>query len=171
MNLLVVVDMQNDFIDGALGFDGADEIVPLIANKILEYKQNGDAVVFTLDTHTDDYLKSIEGQNLPIKHCIKGTLGHEIHPNLKELAKSCKIFEKPTFGSWELGEFVRGKCFEKIELVGIVSNICVISNAVVLKSASPNSRIIINAKMSASNDKSMQEKAYAVAKNLHIEVL
>jgi len=140
MKLFVVIDCQKDFIDGALGFDGAEKILPGIKAKIKEYKDRGDEVVYTLDTHTEDYLNTQEGKNLPVVHCVKGTEGHALAEELREDLSDCKCFEKPTFGSMDLANHIQQKEYESIELAGLVSNICVISNTVLAKAAAPEAR-------------------------------
>lgn len=169
-NLLIVIDMQNDFINGVLGFDKADLIIPKVIEKIKKYEENGDDIIFTLDTHQNDYLETVEGKNLPLKHCIKGTLGHEIHKSLKPFIKNHLILEKPTFGSFKLGEIIQNKNYKNIELCGLVSNICVISNAIIVKAASPCSEILVDAKTTTSNNLDMQNIAFNVMKNLHINI-
>ena len=169
--LLIVVDYQNDFVDGALGFDRAQQIEENIVNKIKEYQNRNDEIIFTLDTHYDDYMSSKEGENLPIPHCIKGTKGHEIYGKVNELAKNHLKIEKETFGSKELFKYLLDKEYESIELIGVVTNICVISNAVIVKSALPNTEIIVDASCSASNDEVIENKALDILKNLHIKVI
>lgn len=169
--LLIVVDYQNDFVDGALGFDRAQQIEENIVNKIKEYQNRNDEIIFTLDTHYDDYMSSKEGENLPIPHCIKGTKGHEIYGKVNELAKNYLKIEKETFGSKELFKYLLDKEYESIELIGVVTNICVISNAVIVKSALPNTEIIVDASCSASNDEVIENKALDILKNLHIKVI
>ena len=169
--LLIIVDYQNDFVDGALGFLKAKEIEDGICRRIQEYKKSGDDIVFTLDTHYDNYFDTVEGKHLPIKHCIKDTFGHEIHGEVKSYKEGCKIFLKETFPSSELLQYLLDKDYEEIELCGVVTNICVISNAVICKAAKPNSRIIVNSKISASNDEKMENLSYEVMKNLHIEII
>lgn len=169
-NLLVVVDFQNDFVNGSLGFKEAQTIEGEIIKKVQSYQRNGDDIIFTLDTHFDDYLETIEGKNLPIKHCIKGTYGHEIYGKLKEISKQFKKIEKYTFGSLELGNLIKDKNYKNIELVGLVSNICVFSNAIIAKSSSPNSNIFVDTIAVASPDTKMQEYAFKLLQNLHIKV-
>ena len=94
---LVVVDMQNDFVDGALGFEGADRIIPGIIDRISEYEKNEDEIVYTLDTHFEAYMDTQEGKNLPVPHCIKGTKGHELIEALEPYAKGQRTIEKYTF--------------------------------------------------------------------------
>ena len=114
--LLVVVDMQKDFVDGALGTKEAQAIVPAVEEKIKAYQAAGETVVFTLDTHGPDYPATQEGRRLPVPHCIKGTPGWELADTLKELAGT--RFEKGTFGSRELAEYVRDGGFSQAEVVG-----------------------------------------------------
>lgn len=169
--LLVVVDFQNDFVCGSLGFEKAKELEKVILEKINEYKD--DDIIFTLDTHEDDYLNTIEGEHLPIKHCIKGTSGHEIYGKIKEISKNYPCIEKETFASKELLHFIENKSFtyESIEICGLVSDICVISNAIIAKAASPKSKILVDSKATSSANLQMQEMAFKVMQNLHIEVI
>ena len=171
--LLVVVDMQKDFIDGALGFDGAEKIIPGIAELIASYKKNGDEVVYTLDTHHEDYSDTAEGRHLPVPHCIEGTEGHELCDELKEALKDCRCFYKTTFGSLELGKYIEGcgEYFGSIELCGLVSNICVLSNAVVCKAVSPDSEIIVNSSLTASMDETIHKECMDILKGIHVNVL
>ena len=170
--LLVVVDYQNDFVDGALGFKGADLIAPAIARLIKEFRANKDEVVFTYDTHDEDYLKTVEGKNLPVPHCLKGSDGWQLYPAVNKLLGDAKVFEKPGFGSKELGHYIESKNFDEIYLCGLVSDICVFSNAIVAKaSASPYTKIKIVREATSSFDLDMQEKAFDVLKHLHIEII
>lgn len=132
MKVLCVIDMQNDFIDGALGSKEAEAIVDNVKRKIELYRKNGDTVIFTRDTHTEDYMNTQEGKNLPVPHCIKGSFGWEISKKLD--TASDKIIDKPTFGSFELTDYISSLSdVEEIELVGLCTDICVISNAMLLK--------------------------------------
>lgn len=168
---LIVVDFQNDFIDGALGFDGASDITETIVAKIKDYKDRGHDVMFTVDTHKEDYMETEEGQNLPVIHCVEGTHGHLIQDDVKALIDTKdKQFIKYTFPSLELGTYLRDKDYDTIELCGLVSNICVISNAVIAKSALPNAHIKVDARATRSFDPDMHEKALDVMEGLHIEV-
>jgi nicotinamidase-related amidase len=169
---LIVVDYQNDFIDGALGFDDAINIKDSIISKIKHYHKNGDDVIFTKDTHNNDYLNSEEGRNLPVIHCVKGTIGHEIQTDVKSYMDQLDLlFEKDTFPSLELGIYLRDKEYEEIELCGLVSNICVLSNAVIAKSALPNAHIKVDALATKSFDKTLHEKALDIMEGLHVEVV
>lgn len=130
--LLVVVDMQVDFISGALGTKEAEAIVPAVIEKIAAF--DGD-VVYTRDTHGENYLATAEGKKLPVVHCVKGTAGWEIDPAVLAAGegKTAVIIDKPTFGSEELCDFAEQGGYEGIELVGLCTDICVISNALCLK--------------------------------------
>lgn len=170
--LLVVVDYQNDFVDGILGFAGAEKIAPRIASLINEFRSNGDEVVFTFDTHNADYMKTTEGQYLPAPHCLKGTAGWELYPEIAPLLKDSKTFEKPSFGSNELGHYIENHQFDEIYLCGLVSDICVFSNAIIAKSfASPYCKIKVVRDATSSFDLEMQEKSFDVLKHLHIEII
>lgn len=135
-NLLIVVDMQNDFVGGVLGSRKAQQILPAVNRKISE----AEAVIYTLDTHTEDYLSTQEGRNLPVVHCVKGTWGHALADGLL-VKEGSKQIEKPTFGSVELGSYVKelyeNGQIEAVELVGVCTDICVISNALLLKAYCP----------------------------------
>jgi nicotinamidase-related amidase len=169
---LIVVDFQNDFIDGALGFDNAIDIKDAIIAKIKLYKEHNDDVIYTKDTHLDNYMETEEGQNLPVIHCVEGTHGHRIQEDVEKLIDATdKQFVKYTFPSLDLGTYLRDKDYTVIELVGLVSNICVISNAVIAKSALPNAHIIVDAAATKSFDPVLHEKALDVMEGLHIEVI
>ena len=170
--LLVVVDYQNDFVDGALGFKGAELIAPKIAECINEFRANNDEVVFTYDTHDADYMNTVEGNNLPVPHCLKDSEGWQLYPLINDLLNDSKVFYKPGFGSKELGDYIAKNNFKEIYLVGLVSDICVFSNAIVAKaSASPYTKIKIVRDATSSFDLDMQEKAFDVLKHLHIEII
>lgn len=168
--LLIVVDYQNDFVDGALGFPGAEKLLPYIQNQIKDYAKNGDEVVFTRDIHAEEYLDLTEGKFLPIEHCIAGSDGAKFYGGLEEVSKEYRVFEKPTFGSAELFKFLLEKDYSEIRLLGLVSNICVLSNAVIAKAAQPETKIVVDSKGSSSFDLEMQQKGYDILRNLHIIV-
>ncbi len=170
--LLIVVDYQNDFIDGSLGFQQAKELSNGIENKILEYLNSSNDLIFTLDTHKEDYLSSLEGKNLPIKHCIEGSYGHEIYPSIKKYEnKALKIFKKETFPSLELANFLKDHPYDEVELCGLVSNICVLTNAIMVRSALPNAHIIIDSKLTSSSNLKLQEEGFDVLKGIFIDVI
>jgi nicotinamidase-related amidase len=143
MKVLVVVDMQNDFITGSLGTPEAQAIVPNVKKKIEEAVKNGDLIIFTRDTHYENYLETREGKNLPVEHCIRGTNGWNIHQELLDVAgDDFLIVDKFTFGSKSLPSIIhslisttyRNDRITGIELVGLCTDICVVSNALLLKS-------------------------------------
>ena len=137
MKALIVVDMQNDFIDGALGTPEAEAIVENVKAKINVYREKNDAVVFTRDTHSSNYMETQEGKKLPVPHCIEGTEGWQIRAELE--ADEDRVIDKPTFGSYELVDILREideeTPLESIEIVGLCTDICVISNAMMIKAA------------------------------------
>lgn len=170
--LLIVVDYQNDFVIGSLGFPGAAKLEARISEKIRAYRQNGDEVAFTMDTHTHDYENTQEGRMLPVAHCIEGSPGWELYGVIKDLRLDTDTcFYKPTFGSAELFEYLRDKQYASVELAGLVSNICVISNAVLVKTALPNTPIYIDANAIGSNDAVLHQKALDIMANLQCIIL
>ena len=141
--LLIVVDMQNDFITGSLGSPQAEMILPNVKAKAEAYKQGGYPVLFTRDTHYDNYLTTQEGRFLPVVHCVEGTAGHAIADGLD--TEGCEVFDKPTFGSWELANHAAAGGFDEIELCGLCTDICVVSNALILKARLPETKITVDA--------------------------
>lgn len=169
---LIVVDYQNDFVTGSLGFGGAVALEQPIMDKITQYRSNGDEVVFTFDTHDTDYLSTQEGRNLPIAHCLQNTQGHDLYGRIAELVDEAdKCFYKNTFGSDKLFDYLKQEIFEMIELVGVVSNICVISNAVLAKTAQPETPIVVDAQCTASNDDRLHHAALDLMSVLQIQVV
>ncbi|MDD3244503.1 MAG: cysteine hydrolase [Eubacteriales bacterium] len=169
---LIVVDYQNDFVVGALGFESAAALDGRIAAKINAYHKRGDTVIFTLDTHGEDYGETREGRYLPVAHCILGTPGHALYGETGASRTYNDIcFSKPAFGSDELYEYLKANPFDAIELAGVVSNICVISNAVLAKTAQPEADIVVDAACVASNDEGLNRAALDVMQSLQIEVL
>ena len=166
--LLIVVDMQNDFVDGSLGTEEAKAIVPAVCRKIEEYRTAGQDVVFTMDTHFDNYLDTLEGKNLPVVHCIKGTNGWELCP---ELAGSLgKRFEKPTFGCEELGAYVKNGAYDFVELLGLCTDICVISNAILVKAAAPEIPVAVDSACCAGVTPKSHQNALEAMKMCQITV-
>jgi nicotinamidase-related amidase len=169
MKILVVTDMQNDFIIGALGTEETVKIVDSAKVKIDSYLAAGDTVIYTQDTHTEAYLYTQEGQKLPVKHCIKGTPGWEI--SQKVYVSGCQVIEKPSFGSIELAEFIIGiKEVQSIELIGICTDICVISNAMILKAKMPEIPILVDASCCAGTTLESHNNALHAMKVCQIEV-
>ncbi len=169
--VLVVVDMQNDFIDGSLGTVQAQGIVSKVISKIKSYP--ADCIYATRDTHGEDYLESSEGKNLPVVHCVKGSKGWEIRPEVAEAMPQAVILDKPTFGSTELAKLLyreNEKEGLEIELVGLCTDICVVSNALLLKSFLPENRISVDASCCAGVTPESHEAALATMKMCQIMV-
>ena len=170
--ILIVVDMQHDFIEGSLGFDEASKVIEPIKEKIVQAREEETEIVFTFDTHSKDYLKTEEGQWLPVPHVIEGTKGHDLYPDIESLRlRTDVIFEKETFPSLELGQYLREKAFDEVELCGLVSSMCVFSNAIIAKAALPNAKIMVDAKATTTFDLKMHETALKMLEHLHIHVL
>lgn len=166
--LLIVVDYQNDFVCGSLGFPEAAALEDKICAKIDEYAE--DEVIYTLDTHGSDYLSTQEGKKLPVVHCVTGTDGHKLYGKAGEKLAGKRCFVKNTFPSLELGKYLEGKSYDVIELCGLVSNICVISNAVIAKAACPEAEIVVDGALTASADAELHQKALDVMRGLQITV-
>lgn len=167
MKTLVIVDMQNDFIDGALGTKEAEAIVPKVAMKLLEYRKAGAQVIFTRDTHQKDYLETQEGKNLPVEHCIEGTKGWQITEKL-EVKPEDEVINKVTFGHVWSKEMIKG---EQIELVGLCTDICVISNALGLKAVLPEVPITVDASCCAGVTPTSHKNALEAMKMCQIHVI
>ncbi|MBQ8297200.1 MAG: cysteine hydrolase [Ruminococcus sp.] len=169
MKLLAVIDMQNDFIDGALGTAEAVQIVGRVAEKISSIRESGAEVVFTRDTHGEDYLSTSEGKKLPVEHCVRGTYGWEITDKLE--VRDSKIIDKPTFGSYELAEYAASiEKLEEVILVGLCTDICVISNAMLLKARLPEVRITVDSGCCAGVTPQSHENALEAMKMCQIDV-
>lgn len=168
MKYLIVVDMQVDFINGALGSDLAVAIVPNVVEKVKSFDGK---VIFTRDTHFKDYMNTQEGKNLPVPHCIKDTDGWQICDELKPYVDI--IIDKLTFGSIELPDFIKSfnEPIEKIELCGLCTDICVISNAVVLKAAFPEVPIAVDSSCCAGVTVESHNNALNAMKVLQIEII
>lgn len=170
MRLLAVIDMQNDFIDGALGTEEAVRIVAGVADKIRSMREIGAKVVFTRDTHEEDYLNTNEGKKLPVEHCIRGTHGWEISERL-DVADS-KIIDKPTFGSYDLAEYAASITnLEEIVLIGLCTDICVISNAMLLKARLPEIKITVDSSCCAGVTPRSHTNALEAMKMCQIDVI
>ena len=170
-DILIVVDMQNDFIDGALGTKEAVAIVPKVREKIQQF--NG-TVLFTRDTHGPNYLQTQEGRNLPVEHCVKDTDGWQIRLELDALRKTEPI-DKVTFGSAELGfklaEMNAEEPIGSITLVGLCTDICVISNAMIVKAFLPEVPVRVDASCCAGVTPESHENALAAMKCCQIEII
>ncbi len=169
MKVLVVVDMQYDFISGALGTAEAEAIVPAVQEKIRTAREAGTRIVFTRDTHTEDYLNTQEGKNLPVPHCIMGTNGWQIDARLN--ADGCPVFDKPSFGSTELIRFLTMlPGLESVEFVGLCTDICVITNVLMLKGALPELPVSVDSACCAGVTPQSHENALAAMKMCQIEI-
>ncbi len=168
MKFLIVVDMQNDFITGSLGSELAKAIVPNVVEKVKNYSGT---IIFTRDTHYSDYLSTQEGKNLPVEHCIKDTIGWEICKELKPYIT--KVVDKITFGSIDLPAVIKGygEEIEEIELCGLCTDICVISNAMLLKATFPEVKIKVDASCSAGVTVESHNTALNAMKSVQIEVV
>ena len=168
MKVLVVVDMQKDFIDGALGTAEAAAIVPYVKQVIETFDGK---VLFTRDTHFEDYMQTQEGKNLPVMHCVKGTPGWEIHPELEALRKTA-VIDKLTFGSSELPKILaREEHIESITFLGLCTDICVISNVMITKAFFPEVPVIVDAKGCAGVTPDSHKNALAAMKMCQVAVI
>ncbi len=165
-NYLIVVDMQTDFVDGALGTPEAVEILPRVREKIAQYRQNGDKIIFTRDTHKENYLETNEGKYLPVKHCVKGTDGWQIHPTLN--ACDDMVIDKPTFGFLDWGKYINTP--QSIELIGLCTDICVVSNALILKALFPETTVAVDSAACAGVTPATHEAALSTLKMCQVEV-
>ena len=162
---LIVVDMQNDFIDMALGTKEAVAIVPKVKEKIEEYIKNGDEIIFTRDTHFENYLDTMEGKNLPVPHCIKGTKGWETADGL--YVEGSKIIDKPNFG-WPHWNEEKLEC---VELVGLCTDICVVSNALIIKAQFPDAQVKVDSSCCAGVTPESHEAALKTMQMCQIEII
>ena len=169
--ILIVIDMQNDFIDAALGTKEAVSIVENVKEKIRSFPVED--VIATMDTHGEDYMQTQEGKNLPVMHCIRGTDGWKIRPDIAELLTGAKIYEKPTFGSTALAADLK-ELSEKeeieLELVGLCTDICVVSNALLLKAAMPEVKISVDSACCAGVTPQKHLAALETMRSCQIEV-
>ena len=178
MKIRVVVDYQKDFVDCTLGFPGAENLDGKIVNKIQEYLNNGDEVFYTMDTHRNDYLDTREGKMLPVPHCIFGTDGWELYGKTGELLKdgvNSFMLIKETFGcspmTMESELFKYREPVESVEFVGLVTNMCVISNVAVFQARFPNAQMIVDPTLCDSFDKEMHQKAIEVMRSMQVKII
>ena len=178
MKVLVVIDMQHDFIDGALGSPEARAIVPAVAAKVAEYAAMEEGVIlYTRDTHFDNYMETMEGKYLPVHHCIVNTEGWQIMPEV--FTQDSEVIDKYAFGCYNLGNIIWEACgrkynkfdIESIELCGVCTSICVISNALILKSGFTDIPLIVDSKCCACVSKESHEAALTAMKMCQIEVI
>ena len=170
MEVLVVVDMQKDFISGALGTKEAVAIVPRVAEKIAQAKKAGKTIVFTRDTHLENYLATQEGKNLPVPHCLKDTDGWQIDPALD--TKGALIFDKPSFGSEALVRYLKELAgLERAEFVGLCTDICVITNVLSTKCALPELPITVDSSCCAGVTPQSHENALSAMRTCQIKII
>lgn len=176
--ILVVIDMQNDFIDGSLGTREAKGIVDKVCMKICE--GGWDLIVTTQDTHDEHYLKTQEGKKLPIKHCIEGTegwyLNHSVFKEVAEKRQWCVVFKYNTFGAYDLMERIYDEKYEdfsavEIHIVGVCTDICVITNALLLKTYFPEARIVVDASCCAGSTPLKHDEALDVMRSCQIDIV
>jgi len=170
--LLVVVDMQVDFVTGSLGSDMARAIVPAVCEKVEMADEDPDTeVVYTFDTHTTEYLKTMEGQKLPVPHCIDGTEGWQLISELRDFVGDNHKFVKRTFGSVELAQHVARHSYDEVELCGLCSDICVVSNALLIKAHASGTRIVVDAQACAGVTEESHKAALLTMKMCHIDIV
>ena len=172
MKYLIVVDMQNDFITGSLGTKEAEAILPKVIEKV---KGFDGTVIYTKDTHQANYLSTQEGKNLPVEHCLEGTRGWELAGELEALSKENKVFNKPTFGSVELANYLveenKKEAIEAIELCGLCTDICVISNTFVIKANLTEVPVVVDASCCAGVTPESHKNALAAMKMCQVAVV
>lgn len=170
--ILIVIDMQNDFISGSLGTKEANNIIPYIIEKCKQYNKNN--IFATRDTHFSNYLDTLEGKMLPVKHCIHNTDGWKIHSKIAPYIPKENIINKNTFGSFDLIEKIKEKNKEEeteIELVGLCTDICVVSNAILLRSAFPQNKITVDANCCAGVTPQKHTAALEIMTSCQIEII
>ncbi len=175
-NFLIAVDLQNDFIDGALGTKEAEAIVDAAAVRIRQAREAGWQVIATLDTHREDYLNTPEGRKLPVTHCVRGTEGWQLNPAIRDaLGPDAQLVEKPTFGSVRLPELIRAAAGPdaklNIELIGLCTDICVVSNALLLKAHFPEADIGVRAACCAGVTPQKHQAALDTMQSCQIDIL
>lgn len=170
--ILIVVDMQNDFISGSLGNGRAEKIVPRVAEKLTAARERGDLIVYTQDTHEENYLESFEGKHLPVSHCVRGSSGIEIHPSLAPEANDI-VLEKPTFGAIRLPALLKPymEADTVLELCGLCTDICVVSNALLLRAHYPNHEIVVDAAACAGVTPESHDAALTTMRACQIDVV
>ena len=173
--MLIAVDLQKDFVDGALGTKEARDIIPAAAKRIREWREAGADIYATLDTHDDNYMQTREGARLPVPHCIRNTEGWQLNPEIRDAVGDGRTLEKPTFGSVRLPEILREETDAdaplRIELIGLCTDICVVSNALLLKANCPEADIAVNAGCCARVTPEKHRAALETMRSCQIEIL
>lgn len=169
MKTLIVIDMQNDFVTGVLGSKEAVAVLPNVKRKIDAYLAAGDEVIFTRDTHEENYLETNEGRHLPVPHCVKGTEGWQV---VKEIdCPDCEHIDKPTFGYIHWAEQFKDSRISGIEIIGVCTDICVISNALILKAVFPEIDIIVDASCCAGVTPETHRAALTAMKACQVNII
>ena len=176
MKILVVIDMQNDFLEGTLRNEEGIKIIPNVINKINEYKNNNDLIIATRDTHDIGYLQTQEGKNLPLIHCVKTSEGWRINKQVLDALGDVLVFDKPSFGSLELANWLKDNYLDKqeeleIELIGVCTDICVVSNALLIKASLPEAKLICDASCCAGVTIETHKAALTTMKSCQIKVI
>lgn len=167
--LLLVIDMQNDFVSGSLGSEEARAIVGNVASKVKQAVEEKTDIIFTRDTHGEDYLSTQEGRNLPVVHCLKNTWGWEIVDELSPYVEN--VIDKPTFGSLELAHIVIEKGYTDIEVIGLCTDICVVSNVMILKAAVPEAIVTVDSACCAGVTKESHQSALDTMKMCQAQII
>lgn len=171
VKILVVVDFQIDFISGSLGSEEAENIVAAVVEKIKWYKAEGYTIYVTMDTHHENYKFTQEGKKLPVLHCKEGEAGWQLHPEVRELLAGCPIYKKGTFGSTNLALDVKSQNPDSIELIGLCTDICVVSNALLLKAFMPEVPISVDSKCCAGVTPEKHKAALETMASCQIDIL
>ncbi|MFQ7800101.1 MAG: cysteine hydrolase family protein [Coprobacillus cateniformis] len=168
--LLIVVDYQNDFVNGSLGFEKAQLLEEHIIQLIKEYHMNGDEIIYTMDTHQQNYLETYEGHHLPVEHCMKI---QKVGNSMEKLENYFKIAyaSKNLLSSLDLAYYLEDKEYKDITLVGVVSHICVLSNAIMAKAAQPDTPIRVDLRGTSSGDEKVHHESIDVMKSMQIEII
>lgn len=166
--LLIVVDMQNDFVNGALKAEGGEEAAAAVRSLIARERARDAEIVYTKDLHGENYLQTQEGKRLPVPHCLRGTQGAELADGI--YIKGAKVFEKETFASVALSEYVQKGNYDEILFAGICTDICVVSNALLVKAYCPQARVAVNASACAGTTKENHLAALDVMKCCQIDI-
>lgn len=171
--LLLVVDYQKDFVNGALGFPGAERLDGPIAEKVEAYHAAGHDVAFTLDTHQENYLETQEGRKLPVPHCLMNSEGWQLYGKTGQALDKSRdmVICKPAFPSLWLGEWLKKQQYDRVELVGLVSYLCVLSNAIVAKGALPEAELVVDAACTAGPDPTLHQNVLDLMEALQITVI
>ena len=169
-NALLVIDMQKDFIDGSLGTSEAKLIVPNVVSRIKKAIEQDEDIYFTLDTHYDDYLNTLEGKHLPVVHCIEGTSGWELDESIKPFKDKAKgIFKKNYFGYQNIAEELKG--YDKITIIGLCTDICVVANAMLLKVGLDNTELYVEKNCCAGVTCDKHEAALKTMESCQINII